>query len=221
MNNKIKRAVGIGVRATLVIVILLVIIFKYNELVNIDVRALVEKTDTLFEAGAAVVGVYGLKAIVFVIPASVLYMAVGMAFDFAPGLLVNAIGIFFELNITYFIGRFLGGEAVEKKLSASKKGQKIIELRDKKTPYLYVARLLPVFPIDFVSLFFGASNMGYVRYILISFFGVMPRIILITLLGDKIYDLIPVKFMMTVVVFALLAASVVILIKYIKKKDKK
>ncbi len=221
MNNKIKRALGIGVRATLVIVILLVIIFKYNELVNIDVRALVEKTDTLFEAGAAVVGVYGLKAIVFVIPASVLYMAVGMAFDFAPGLLVNAIGIFFELNITYFIGKFLGGEAVEKKLSASKKGQKIIELRDKKTPYLYVARLLPVFPIDFVSLFFGASNMGYVRYILISFFGVMPRIILITLLGDKIYDLIPVKFMMTVVVFALLAASVVILIKYIKKKDKK
>ena len=221
MNNKIKRAVGIGVRATLVIVILLVIIFKYNELVNIDVRALVEKTDTLFEAGAAVVGVYGLKAIVFVIPASVLYMAVGMAFDFAPGLLVNAIGIFFEINITYFIGKFLGGEAVEKKLSASKKGQKIIELRDKKTPYLYVARLLPVFPIDFVSLFFGASNMGYVRYILISFFGVMPRIILITLLGDKIYDLIPVKFMMTVVVFALLVASVVILIKYIKKKDKK
>ena len=221
MNNKIKRALGIGVRASLVVAILLVIIFKYNELVNIDVRALVEKTNTLFEAGAAVVGVYGLKAIVFVIPASVLYMAVGMAFDFAPGLLVNAIGIFFELNITYFIGKFLGGEAVEKKLSTSKKGQKIIELRDKKTPYLYLARLLPVFHIDFVSLFFGASNMGYVRYILISFFGVMPRILLITILGDKIYHLIPVKFMMTVVVFALLIASVVILVKYIKKKDKK
>lgn len=221
MNNKIKRALGIGLRASLVVAILLVIIFKYNELVNIDVRALVEKTDTLFEAGAAVVGVYGLKAIVFVIPASVLYMAVGMAFDFVPGLIVNAIGIFFELNITYFIGKFLGGEAVEKKLSASKKGRKIIELRDKKTPYLYLARLLPVFPIDFVSLFFGASNMGYVRYILISFFGVMPRIILITLLGDKIYDLIPVKFMMTVVVFALLIASVAMLVKYIKKKDEK
>lgn len=218
LNNKIKRAVGISLRALLVIAILLVIIFKYNDLVNIDVRALVEKTNSLFEAGAVVVGVYGLKAVVFVIPASVLYMAVGMAFDFLPGLLVNAIGIFFELNITYFIGKFLGGERVEKKLLSSKKGQKIIELRDKKTPYLYVARLLPVFPIDFVSLFFGASNMGYIRYILISFFGVMPRIILITLLGDKIYDLIPIKFMMTVVVFALLAVSIIVLIKYIKKK---
>lgn len=219
MNNKLKRAVGIGLRAALVLAILFVIIFKYNDLVNIDVRALVEKTNTLFEAGAAVVGVYSLKAIVFVIPASVLYMAVGMAFDFLPGLIVNAIGLFAELNITYFIGKFLGGERVEKKLRQSKKGEKIIELRDKKTPYLYLARLLPVFPIDFVSLFFGASNMVYLRYILISFFGVMPRILLITLLGDKIYDIIPVKFMMTVVVFALLGASIVVLIKYIKKKS--
>lgn len=219
MNNKTKRIIGIILRIALVLAILFVIIFKYNDLVNIDVRALVEKTDSLFEAASAVVGVYSLKAVVFVIPASVLYMAVGMAFDFVPGLIVNAIGLFAELNLTYFIGKFLGGEKVENKLRQSKKGEKIITLRDKKTPYLYVARLLPVFPIDFVSLFFGASNMGYLRYILISFFGVMPRIILITLLGDKIYDLIPVKFMMTVVIFAILIASIVILIKYIKKKS--
>lgn len=219
MNNKTKRIIGIVLRVALVLAILFVIIFKYNDLVNLDIRALVEKTNSLFEAASAVVGVYSLKAVVFVIPASVLYMAVGMAFDFVPGLIVNAIGLFAELNITYFIGKFLGGERVENKLRQSKKGEKIITLRDKKTPYLYVARLLPVFPIDFVSLFFGASNMGYLRYILISFFGVMPRIILITLLGDRIYDLIPVKFMMTVVIFAILTASIVILIKYIKKKS--
>ncbi len=219
MNNKTKRIVGIALRVALVLGILFVIVFKYNDLVNLDVRALVDKTNSLFEAGLAVVGVYSLKAVVFVIPASVLYMAVGMAFDFVPGLIVNAVGLFAELNITYFIGKFLGGEKVENKLHQSKKGEKIITLRDKKTPYLYVARLLPVFPIDFVSLFFGASNMGYLRYILISFFGVMPRIILITLLGDKIYDLIPVRLMMTVVIFAILIASIVILIKYIKKKS--
>lgn len=219
MNNKTKRVVGIALRVALVLGILFVIVFKYNDLVNLDVRALVDKTNSLFEAGLAVVGVYSLKAVVFVIPASVLYMAVGMAFDFVPGLIVNAVGLFAELNITYFIGKFLGGEKVENKLRQSKKGEKIITLRDKKTPYLYVARLLPVFPIDFVSLFFGASNMGYLRYILISFFGVMPRIILITLLGDRIYDLIPVRLMMTVVIFAILIASIVILIKYIKKKS--
>lgn len=218
MNNKTKRTAGIFLRAALVAIILFTVIFKYNELVNIDVRALVEKTDTLFEAGAAVVGIYGLKAIVFVIPASVLYMAVGMAFDFLPGLLVNALGLFVELNLTYFIGKFLGGERVEKKIRSSKKGEKIIALRDKKTPYIFLARLLPIFPIDFVSLFFGASNMGYLRYILVSFFGVMPRIILITLLGDKIYDLIPIKLMMTVIIIAIATVSVVALVRYILKK---
>lgn len=60
--------------------------------------------------------------------------------------------------------------------------------------------------------------MGYVRYILISFFGVMPRIILITLLGDKIYDLIPVKFMMTVVIIVIIVAAVTALVKYIRKE---
>ena len=215
---KIKRIIGITSRVALVIAILSLIIFRYEELTNIDVRAIVDKADSLWGAGVAAVGVYGLKAIVFIIPASVLYMAVGMAFDFVPGLAVNAAGLFLELNLTYFIGRFLGGEVVEKKLLASKKGKKIIELRDKKTPYIFLARLLPVVPIDFVSLFFGASNMNYIRYILVSFFGVMPRIILITHLGDKIYELIPIDFMMTVVIFAVLGASIFMTVKYIRKK---
>ena len=220
MNNKIKRAVGIGLRAALVLAILFVIIFKYNDLVNIDVRALVEKTNTLFEAGAAVVGVYSLKAIVFVIPASVLYMAVGMAFDFVPGLLVNAIGLFAELNITYFIGKFLGGERVEKKLKQSKKGEKIIELRDKKTPYLYVARLLPVFPIDFVSLFWGASKCKFPRYFIASVVGIMPRVVLFTILGDGIYDYIPIHLIIKIVICAIPVACVVYLVRHFIKIKK-
>ncbi len=72
MNNKTKRAVDLSLRIALVAAIVVTVIFKYNDLVNIDVRALVDKTDSLFEAGAAVVGIYGLKAIVFVIPASAL-----------------------------------------------------------------------------------------------------------------------------------------------------
>lgn len=218
VGNKVRRILGIVLRVALVLAVFIAVILKYNSLVNIDVRALVEKTDSLFEAGTVIVGVYSLKAVVFVIPASVLYMAVGMAFDFVPGLIVNAIGLFAELNITYFIGRFLGGERVEKRLRQSKNGEKIILLREKKLPYLYVARLLPVFPIDFVSLFFGASNMGYFRYVLISFFGIMPRIVLITLLGDKIYDWIPVKLIMNFVIIAILGVAIVLLIKYLKKK---
>lgn len=42
MNNKTKRIVGIALRVALVLGILFVIVFKYNDLVNLDVRALVD-----------------------------------------------------------------------------------------------------------------------------------------------------------------------------------
>ena len=126
----------------------------------------------------------------FVIPASIVYTAVGVAFDVWIAIAINAAGILIEVCATWLLGRILGGDNVEKLIARSKKGQKILKIKDKKKySAIFGIRAVPVFPIDFVSLFFGASNMGYLRYILISFFGVMPRIILITLLGDKIYDL--------------------------------
>ena len=217
MSPKVRRAIGITVRVALVLAIVIFVLVKYDELRNIDVAAVAEKAGNSVFAAVAVIGIYILKAIVFVIPASVFYVAVGMAFRLLPAILVNALGIFAELNVTYFIGRFLGGEAVEKKLKASKYGDKILMLRDKKTPYLFLVRLLPVFPIDFVSLFFGASNMGYGRYLLISFFGIMPRVILFTALGEIAYNIIPYELMIYIAIGAVLAAAIVATVKYIRK----
>ncbi len=217
MSAKLKRAVGITVRVGLVLAIIIFVIIKYDELRNIDVAAVAAKAGSSIGAAAAVIGIFVLKAVVFVIPASVFYVAVGMAFPVITAIAVNAAGIFAELTVTYLIGRFLGGEAVEKKLKTSKYGDKILMLRDKKTPYLFLVRLLPVFPIDFVSLFFGASNMGYGRYMLISFFGIMPRVILFTALGEIAYKIIPYELMIFIAIGAVLAAAIIATVKYIRK----
>ncbi len=110
MKEKTRLIFMTALRVSVVAVIIITVILKYEELTNLDVRALIEKTNNLEEAGALIVGIYALKSIVFVIPASMLYMSVGIAFDFLPGLLINALGIFAEINITYFLGKFLGGE---------------------------------------------------------------------------------------------------------------
>ena len=209
-----------ALRVSVVAVIIITVILKYEELTNLDVRALIEKTNNLEEAGALIVGIYALKSIVFVIPASMLYMSVGIAFDFLPGLLINALGIFAEINITYFLGKFLGGEKVEKKLDGTKYGAKIIELRDKKTPYIFLVRLLPVFPIDFVSLFLGASGMKYLPYLLVSFFGILPRIAIFTFFGDTLYQYIPKNLMMILIAVVIVGVMIAGIIKGVKtKKD--
>ena len=51
--------------------------------------------------------------------------------------------------------------------------------------------ILPIFPIDIVSLFLGAVKMKFVPYLLISLAGILPRVILFTILGDGLYDYVP------------------------------
>lgn len=217
-KGALKKAFGIAIRVAFIIAVVVTVIVKYDELVSLDVRRLIADADNFYASAATVVGVYALKSVLFVIPASMLYMSAGLAFDFLPGLLINALGIFIELNITYFVGKFLGGETVEKKLAATKYGDKIIKLRDEKTAQLFLVRLLPVFPIDFVSLFFGASGMKYLHYMLVSFFGIMPRVIIITLFGDTLYEYLPRELMVLLIIAAIVAALIFGTVKYIKKK---
>ena len=221
MKENAKKAFGIGIRVAFVIAVTVTVILKYRELVSLDVRGLVAHADNVYIAALSVLGVYALKSVLFVIPALMLYMSAGLAFDFLPGLLINALGIFIELHLTFLVGRFLGGDRVEKKLRETKYGEKIISLRDEKTAQIFLVRLLPVFPIDFVSLFFGASGMKYPHYMLVSFFGIMPRVIIITLLGDKIYDYLPRELMMILIILAIIGALIFGTVKYIKKVSSK
>ena len=90
-------------------------------------------------------------------------------------------------RIKAYASVILGGEYVEKRLKGSKAGDKVLALGDgKKLSVLFLVRFLPVFPIDFVSLFLGATKLPYWKYALISLGGIMPRVILFTILGDGI-----------------------------------
>ena len=197
MKENVKKAFGIGIRVAFVIAVTVTVILKYRELVSLDVRGLVAHADNVYIAALSVLGVYALKSVLFVIPASMLYMSAGLAFDFLSGLLINALGIFIELNLTFLVGRFLGGDRVEKKLRETKYGEKIISLRDEKTA------------------------QKYPHYMLVSFFGIMPRVIIITLLGDKIYDYLPRELMMILIILAIIGALVFGTVKYIKKVSSK
>lgn len=169
-----------------------VAIVYYDELSTIDVKALADVTDKLAILIALVFGVYIVKALVFVVPASVVYVAVGAIMDPLLAVLVNLIGIFIEVSVTYFLGRFLGKDAVHAMLSKKEIGRKLLEKDiQSKTSVLVAIRAVPAFPIDFVSLFYGASGCKYLKYAILSTVGIAWRVILFTLLGDAIFSWIP------------------------------
>ena len=218
MNPKLKSTLLALLRATVAMIIFVVAVINYEKLKNIDVRALVEASSTLVAAIATIWGVYLVKSVLFIIPASLIYISTGMAFDVLPACLVSLVGIVIEVTVTYFLGLFLGGDYVNKLLAKSKGGQKILDMKfNDNFPAFLGIRALPVFPIDFVSLFWGASKARFPRYFIASVIGIMPRVILFTILGDGIYDYIPIHLIIKIVIFAIPVGVVIYLARHFIK----
>lgn len=223
MNEKTKSTLMALLRVAIAMTIFAAAVIYYDELKNIDVRAIVEGSSSVYLAVATIWGIYFVKSVLFIIPASLIYISIGMAFSPVTACLISLVGIIIEVTGTYFLGRFLGGDYVEKLLRKSKGGQKILDMKlNDNFPALLGIRALPVFPIDFVSLFWGASKCKFPRYFLASVIGIMPRVVLFTILGDGIYDYIPIHLIIKIVIFAIPVVSVVYLIRhFIKIKKEK
>lgn len=221
MSDKTKNTLKVILRVTVAMIIFIVAIVNYDKLKNIDVRALVESSSSIAVAVITILGIYLVKSVLFVIPASLIYISVGMAFSPLQAIIINLVGIIIEVTVTYFLGIFLGGEYVNNLLSKSKSGKKILDLEmNNNFPVLLGIRFLPVFPIDFVSLFWGASHCKFVRYFFASVLGIMPRVILFTILGDGIYDYIPIHLIVKIIICAIPVAVIVYLIKHFTNTKK-
>lgn len=180
------------VRAALALTLFLIAVIHYDALSGIDVAELLSFTENVPLMCAVILAVYIVKALVFVIPASVVYVAVGAILPTGLAVAVNLLGILLEVSVTYWLGRFLGKDAVYKLLSKKEAGKKILEknLGDKASVLLAI-RAVPAFPIDFISLFYGASGCRFIRYALLSLAGISWRVILFTILGDAVFRWIP------------------------------
>ena len=208
-----KQKLGTAGKNLVPLALFIVILLNYNRLVNLDVRALIAAAPSVWAAGALVIGIYALKAVVFVIPASLVYISVGMAFSTPIAVLLNVVGIAVEVTISYLLGRWLGGEKVDKMLRG-KKGYATLEKLKSKGRYAFVFLLrFASFPIDFGSLFFGASDFAFPSYFLMSLLGILPRVIVLTILGYGIYELIPMKYIILAVLCTLPIVAIALLVR--------
>ena len=191
---KKKEIIGIILRCALALTLFLIAVLNYDSLSTLDVAKLVSFTSSIPLICAVVLAVYVVKAVVFVVPASLIYVAVGAILNEHPLLAVgiNLLGIFLEISVTWLLGKFLGKDAVYKLLSKKEAGRKILErnLGDK-AGVLFAIRAIPAFPIDWLSLFYGASGCKYPKYAAVSVAGLSWRVILFTILGDAAFSWIP------------------------------
>ena len=214
VKNIIKIAVAAAIFVTAIV--------NYDFLSNLDIRILIAGASSIFIAELIILGVYAVKAVMMVVPASLIYISVGMAFDPKRAVIVNLLGIALEVTVTYFLGKFLGKDAVEKKIRNTKAGDKFFTMLDKnRNAAIFLMRFIPAFPIDFSSLFMGAFDFKFFPYLILSVLGIAPRVIAFTVIGEGIYELIPMKYIVLAVICAIPVVTAVLLIKKFVVKKKK
>lgn len=221
ISLKKKNIIGAALRIAVSLVIIALIFWKYDELKNIDVRTIVDSAGSFGLAVLSILGVYFIKSMTFVVPASIVYIAVGLAFNPVVAILINCVGILIEVSATYLLGRVMGGKSVVHKIEGTKYGYKLLSMQSKnKFSALLAIRFLPVFPIDIVSLLLGATRTSFGTYIGASLGGILPRVILFTLLGEGLYKFIPMKKLVIFAVILVPIALAVWVVRYIIKSKK-
>ena len=201
-------------KAAVAIALFVIAIVHYDTLSTLSVQDLTAFTSDWRLISLIVLAIYLVKALVFVVPASLIYVAVGAILPPALAVGVNLVGIFIEVSVTYVLGRFLGKDAVYRLLSKKEAGRKLLEKRlGDNWKVLLGIRALPVFPIDWVSLFYGASGCRYPKYALASVLGLSWRVILFTIIGDGVFAWIPMDKIILIAICLLPVAAVYILVK--------
>lgn len=216
-----KELLPLLLRIGVLAVIFVAVALNYDRLVNLDVRALVAAAPGEALAVAVAVGIFGLKGLTFVIPAMLVYVSVGMAFNTATAVLISLAGIALEVTVTYWLGRALGGEYVTKLLKKVKGGDKILGMKNtSKFSTVFVVRLIAL-PIDFSSLFFGSMKTPFFRCVLFSVLGIAPRVVAFTLLGDSVYEYIPMPLIVKAVLVLVPIAAAAFIVRWLVSPKKK
>lgn len=170
-----------------VVIACLVFMIKNNiSIKNLDNLAVYFTGSTLTVA-ALMIGFHFVKSVALVISPVFLYALAGMVFEnFWVAVAVNFIGTFISLFLPYYLGKFMGMDAV----NSLKKRFKSIEKLDSFTgqnafSIVFICKVGAILPSDLNSLIFGAMNLPFMPYFISSNLSLFVLNILWTLLGAK------------------------------------
>ncbi len=165
----------------------IVLLFRYHGRLSAqDVSSMA--SGSAWKAYALMGVLFLLKSVDFVMHCAVLYGASGASFPLAQAIAVNLVGTVIMVTPFYFLGRYAGPTL---KNALAKRYPKISVI-EQGTPNRKLLQSILLrgtsLPMNVVSLYLGASGLGYGRYLLCSFAGLLPMITVYTLVGDSAAD---------------------------------
>lgn len=117
-------------------------------------------------------------------PDSIIAIAGGLIFGLVKGYIYTAIGAILGATLSFYISRKLGRNFV-KKLTKEKLDNVEEMINSNGFFIIFMLRLIPLFPFDIISYGSGLTSVKYKDFILATFLGTIPGILVFTNIGAQ------------------------------------
>lgn len=132
---------------------------------------------------------YAAKSATIFFPLIVLEITVGYLFSTWAALGINFAGMLISLTVPYWIGKAVGMDAIQKLIQKYPKFAKLIGQQQKNSFFLcFFLRVISCLPGDVVTMYLGATQTSYWKNLSAGTLGILPGMILATLMGSSIQD---------------------------------
>ena len=191
MNRKKiqKRRIGIALIRALPLLFMLLMFFlflRYRNLIHVE-SILRLAPDSLWATAIMLLLFYVVKSLTFVFPVVILQLSAGLLFPLPIALLLNLLGTAIGVSIPFWIGRFSGGNMVQRQMDKHPKLRRLTELyRGRELFFSYLVRVASGLAMDVASLLLGAMRLPYGRYMAGTMLGMLPGLLAVTFLGENI-----------------------------------
>lgn len=128
-----------------------------------------------------------LKTQIFILPFNALYLISGIVFSLPAAFAVNVIGTFLQLTAAFRRGR-RSQSRFTKFIARKFKINRILERDGGNLMLLFGLRIVPLFPINTVSMLYGGVKCSYYQFCIVSIVGLTPKIAGYTLIGKAVFD---------------------------------
>lgn len=175
---------------------ILAICFLHRKELSAEEIARYTPTNPWF-AAMVMLALFALKSLSIVIYSGLLYASNGILFPLPVAILLNLIGTVIMVSLPYQIGRRTGASAVDDIRAKYQKAEAIHNLRaENDFLFSFLARMVRL-PSDVVSLYMGAVQVEYKKYLLGSLLGLLPHTITFPIMGMNIGEIHSPKFLIS------------------------
>lgn len=175
-------------------------------------------------AAAVMLVLFCVKGVSIFIYCGLLYAVSGVLFPFPAAVLVNLLGSALMVSLPFLIGRKAGNGTLERLIERTPKLKMLKEIPNQNEVLVtFFTRIVGILPSDPVSMYFGASGMRYIPFLIGSLAGLLPMVVSFTVMGMSVQDVASPAFIISACVelgFILLSAVLYCVWRKRRKKAK-